>query len=83
MRLVCIKRSTMMNVSFFAGLIFWGMMALVLSELMTLSVTMTQTGLVWLSYALWAAAAGVVVQGGIRAFRAQRAKHDGVSGHEM
>jgi len=63
MRLVCIKRSTMMNVSFFAGLIFWGMMVLVLSELMTLSVTM--------------------VQGGIRAFRAQRAKHDGVSGHEM
>jgi hypothetical protein len=83
MRLVCIKRSTMMNVSFFAGLIFWGMMALVLSELMALSVTMTQTGLVWLSYALWAAAAGMVVQGGIRTFRAQRAKHDGVSGHEM
>ncbi|WP_285112609.1 hypothetical protein [Leclercia adecarboxylata] len=73
----------MMNVSFFAGLIFWGMMALVLSELMTLSVTMTQTGLVWLSYALWAAAAAMVVQVGIRAIRAQRVKHDGVSGHEM
>ena len=72
-----------MKPTILAGLIFWGTMARVLSELMTLSVTMTQTGLIWLSYALWAAAAGMVVQGGIRTFRAQRAKHDGVSGHEM
>lgn len=71
-----------MNVSFFAGLIFWGMMALVLSELMTLSVTMTQFGLVWLSYALWATAAAMVVKVGVSVIRAQRTKQDGVSGHD-
>lgn len=72
-----------MNVSFFAGLIFWGMMALVLSELMTLSVTATQTGLVWLSYGLWAGAAVMVARVGIHALQARRAKRSGVTGHEM
>ncbi|EIQ7172807.1 hypothetical protein [uncultured Leclercia sp.] len=72
-----------MNVSFFAGLIFWGMMALVLSELMTLSVANTQAGLVWLSYGLWAGAAVMVIHAGIQALQARRAKRSGVNGHEM
>lgn len=73
----------MMNVNLFAGLIFWGTMALVLSELITLSVTRTQTGLVWLSYGLWAAAAIMVIRAGVRALQDRRAKRSGVAGHEI
>ncbi len=72
-----------MNVSVFAGLIFWGMMALVLSELMTVSVTATQAGLVWLSYGLWAGAAVMIIRSGIHALQARRVKRSGVNGHEM
>ncbi|HED3078465.1 hypothetical protein [Citrobacter amalonaticus] len=72
-----------MNVSVFAGLIFWGMMALVLSELMTLSVNNTQAGLVWLSYGLWATAAVMVIRVGIQTLQARRAKRSGVNSHEM
>lgn len=72
-----------MNVSFFAGLIFWGMMALVLSELMTLSVTATQTGLVWLSYGLWAGAALMIIRASVHALQTRRVKRSGVNGHEM
>lgn len=72
-----------MNVNLLAGLIFWGVMALVLSELMTVSVSGTQTGLVWLSYALWAVAGAVVIRAGIVAVRERRAKRSGVASHEM
>lgn len=72
-----------MNVRIFSSLIFWGMMSLVLSELMTLSVTNTQVGLVWLSYGLWAGAAVMVVRAGIHALQDRRAKRSRVNGHEM
>lgn len=72
-----------MNVNLLAGLIFWGVMALVLSELMTVSVSGTQTGLVWLSYALWAVAGAMVIRAGIVAARERRAKRSGVASHEM
>lgn len=72
-----------MNVNLLAGLIFWGVMALVLSELMTVSVSGTQTGLVWLSYALWAVAGVMVIRAGIVAVRERRAKRSGVASHEM
>lgn len=72
-----------MNVNLLAGLIFWGVIALVLSELMTMSVSGTQTGLVWLSYALWAVAGAMVIRAGIVAVRERRAKRSGVAGHEM
>lgn len=72
-----------MNVNLLAGLIFWGVIALVLSELMTVSVSGTQTGLVWLSYALWAVAGVMVIRAGIVAVRERRAKRSGVASHEM
>lgn len=72
-----------MNVRVFSSLIFWGMMSLVLSELMTLSVTNTQAGLVWLSYGLWAGAAVMVVRAGIHVLHDRRAKRSRVNGHEM
>lgn len=42
-----------MNASLVAGLIFWGTMARVLSELMTWSVEHTQQGLLWLCNGMW------------------------------
>ena len=72
-----------MNVNLLAGLIFWGVMALVLSELMTVSVSGTQTCLVWLSYTLWAAAGAMVIRAGIVAVRERRAKRSEVASHEM
>lgn len=72
-----------MNVSLFAGLIFWGMMALILSEMMTLSVTATQTGLVWLSYGLWAGAALMIIRASVHALQTRRVKRSGVNSHEM
>jgi len=72
-----------MNTNFLAGLIFWGTIALVLSELMTVSVSGTQTGLVWLSYSLWAVAGVMVIRAGILALRERRAKRSGVVSHEM
>lgn len=72
-----------MNVNLLAGLIFWGVMALVLSELMTVSVSGTQTCLVWLSYALWAVAGAMVIRAGIVAVRERRAKRSEVASHEM
>lgn len=72
-----------MNVNLLAGLIFWGVMALVLSELMTVSVSGTQTCLVWLSYALWAVAGVLVIRAGVLAVRERRAKRSGVASHEM
>lgn len=72
-----------MNVNLLAGLIFWGAMALVLSELMTLSVSGTQTFLVWLSYALWAVAGVMVIRAGVLALRERRAKRREVASHEM
>ncbi|KKY80327.1 hypothetical protein OA46_20445 [Enterobacter cloacae] len=71
-----------MNVNVFAGLIFWGMMALVLSELMTVSVTATQAGLVWLSYGLWAAAAVMLARAALQTLRERRTLRSGVTGHE-
>jgi len=72
-----------MNVSFFISLTFWGLLALVLSELITLSVTRTQTGLTWLGYGLWAIAAGMVVFAGIRAVQERRARQRGETRHEL
>ncbi|KFC76704.1 hypothetical protein GBAG_4339 [Buttiauxella agrestis ATCC 33320] len=72
-----------MNVMLLAGLIFWGTMSLVLSELMTVSVTMTQTGLVWLSYGLWAIAGALVVHAVIRVLRERRTKHNEGGRHEV
>lgn len=72
-----------MKASLLAGLIFWGTMALVLSELMTLSVSGTQTCLVWLSYTLWGIAGAMVMRAGIVALRERRTKRSGVTGHEM
>ena len=72
-----------MNVNLLAGLIFWGVMALVLSELMTVSVSGTQTCLVWLSSALWAVAGVLVIRAGVLAVRERRAKRSGVASHEM
>lgn len=72
-----------MNINLLAGFIFWGTMALVLSELMTLSVSGTQTGLVWLSYALWGIAGVMVMRAGFVALRERRTKRSGVTGHEM
>lgn len=81
--LYCIKRTGLMNVMLLAGLIFWGTMSLVLSELMTVSVTMTQTGLVWLSYGLWAIAGALVVHAVIRVLRERRTKHNEGGRHEV
>lgn len=72
-----------MNINLLAGLIFWGVIALVLSELMTVSVSGTQTCLVWLSYVLWAVAGAMVIRAGIVAVRERRAKRSGVASHEM
>lgn len=72
-----------MKASLLAGLIFWGTMALVLSELMTLSVSGTQTCLLWLSYALWGIAGAMVMRAGVVALRERRTKRSGVTGHEM
>jgi hypothetical protein len=52
---------TRMKPAILAGLIFWGTMARVLSELMTWSVEHTQQGLLWLCNGMWAGAAGMVV----------------------
>ncbi|MGG1954838.1 hypothetical protein [Enterobacter cloacae] len=43
-----------MKPTLLAGLIFWGTMARVLSELMTWSVEHTQQGLLWLCNGMWA-----------------------------
>lgn len=72
-----------MNINLLAGFIFWGTMALVLSELITLSVSGTQTGLVWLSYALWGIAGAMVMRAGFVALRERSTKRSGVTGHEM
>ena len=61
-----------MNASLVAGLIFWGTMARVLSELMTWSVEHTQQGLLWLCNGMWAGAAGMVVYAVYRWFRDER-----------
>lgn len=65
-----------MNVMLLAGLIFWGKMSLVLSELMTVSVTMTQTG-------LWAIAGALVAHTVIRVLRERRTKQNEGVRHEM
>lgn len=66
-----------MNVNIFAGLFFWGTMARVLSELMTLSVEHTQQGLLWLCNGLWMGAAGMLMYAGYRWFR-----HDAKQDHK-
>jgi hypothetical protein len=58
-----------MKPAILAGLIFWGTMARVLSELMTWSVEHTQQGLLWLCNGMWAGAAGMVVYAVYRWFR--------------
>ena len=61
-----------MKPAILAGLICWGTMARVLSELMTWSVEHTQQGLLWLCNGMWAGAAGMVVYAGYRWFRFER-----------
>ncbi len=65
---------TGMKPAILAGLIFWGTMARVLSELMTWSVEHTQQGLLWLCNGMWAGAAGMVVYAGYRWFRFEEGK---------
>lgn len=77
------KGKTRMKASLLAGLIFWGTIALVLSELITVSVSGTQTCLVWLSYALWGIAGAMVMRAGFVALRERRTRRSGVTGHEM
>ena len=72
-----------MNINLLASCIFWGTMALVLSELMTVSVPMTQNILVWLNYGLWMAAGVMVIRAGYVALRERRTRRGGVTGHEM
>ena len=72
-----------MNINLLASCIFWGTMALVLSELMTVSVPMTQNILVWLNYGLWTAAGAMVVRAGFVGLRDRRTRRSGVTGHEM
>ena len=71
-----------MNVNFLAGLFFWGMMARVLSELMTLSVEHTKTGLLWLCNGLWGCAAGMLVYAGYRWLRYGRTEEHPEAGHD-
>ena len=61
-----------MKPAILAGLIFWGTMARVLSELMTWSVEHTQQVLLWLCNGMWAGAAGMVVYAVWRWFRYER-----------
>jgi len=61
-----------MKPAILAGLIFWGTMARVLSELMTWSVEHTQQGLLWLCNGMWAVAAGMVAYAVYRWFRYER-----------
>jgi len=64
-----------MKPTLLAGLIFWGMMARVLSELMTWSVEHTQQG-------LWAGAAGMVIYAGYRWYRDERGQTHKEGDHE-
>lgn len=61
-----------MKTSLVAGLIFWGTMARVLSELMTWSAEHIQQGLLWLCNAMWAGAAGMAMYAGYRWLRHER-----------
>lgn len=72
-----------MNISLLVKCIFWGTMARVLSELMTVSVPLTQAVLVWLNYGLWTAAGVQVVRAAVQAVRARRTKRNEVVRHEM
>lgn len=72
-----------MNINLLASCIFWGTMALVLSELITVSVPVTQNILVWLNYGLWMAAGVMVIRAGYVALRERRTRRSGVTGHEM
>ncbi|HEM8024316.1 hypothetical protein [Enterobacter ludwigii] len=71
-----------MKPSILAGLIFWGTMARVLSELMTWSVEHTQQGLLWLCNSMWAGAAGMVVYAVYRWFRDERRQAHKEADHE-
>ncbi|MGU9868255.1 hypothetical protein [Kluyvera ascorbata] len=71
-----------MNVNLLASLFFWGMMARVLSELMTLSAEHTQTGLLWLCNGLWTGAAGMLVYAGYRWLRDGRTAAHREDGHD-
>ncbi|WP_194208706.1 hypothetical protein [Superficieibacter sp. 1612_C1] len=72
-----------MNINLFAGLFFWGMVVRSLSQLITVSVTLTQGLLTWISYGLWVSAGVMAVYAGVRHLRP--GKHDRVNteaGHE-
>lgn len=71
-----------MNTSLVAGLIFWGTMARVLSELMTLSPEHTQQGLLWLCNGMWLGAAGMLIYAGCRWFRHDRTQDNKEADHE-
>ena len=71
-----------MKPSILAGLIFWGTIARVLSELMTWSVEHTQQGLLWLCNGMWAGAAGMVVYAVYRWFRDERGQTHKEGDHE-
>ena len=71
-----------MKPAILAGLIFWGTMARVLSELMTWSVEHTQQGLLWLCNGMWAGAAGMVVYAVWRWFRYERGQAHKEADHE-
>ena len=71
-----------MKPAILAGLIFWGTMARVLSELMTWSVEHTQQVLLWLCNGMWAGAAGMVVYAVWRWFRYERGQTHKEADHE-
>lgn len=55
-----------MKINIILGLFFWGVMARILSELMALSVSQTQSGLLWLSWGMWGVACSLIGYGLIR-----------------
>ena len=71
-----------MKPTLLAGLIFWGTMARVLSELMTLSVEHTQQGLLWLCNGMWVGAGGMVIFALCRWLRQDRTQKHNEADHE-
>lgn len=72
-----------MNTTIYISLTLCGLLALVLSELMSLSASATRTGLTWLGYGLWGVAAVMLAYAFVRAGQERRGRKRGETGHEM
>lgn len=72
-----------MNITLYISLTLSGLLALVLSEIMTFPVSAVRTGLTWFGYGMWAVAAAMLVYALLRSRQQRRGKKSTEARHEV